>query len=105
MVLPFDPGNRAWREIVAPHRREIVDMATKHRAKNVRVFGSLRRGSATPRSDLDLLVTFEKGSTVYDQVGLQQELERVLGRRVDVVGDDAIHWLLRPQILAEAIPL
>lgn len=105
VVPPFDPENRAWREIVAPHRAEILEAAHRHHARNVRVFGSVRRGEARRKSDLDLLVTFDRGASVLDQIALQQELEVTIKRPVDVVGDDAVHWLLRPQILAEAIPL
>lgn len=105
VVPPFDHTNRAWREIVEPHRREILEVARRHRAKNVRVFGSVRRGTVRRGSDLDLLVTFERGASLLDQIALQQELGRRLHRKVDVVGDDSVHWLLEAQILAEAIPL
>jgi uncharacterized protein len=105
VVPPFDPENRAWRSIVGPHRELILSAARNHRARNVRVFGSVRRGDAHRGSDLDLLVTFDKGASLLDQIGLKQDLERRLRRRVDVVGDDSINWYLEPQILAEAIPL
>ena len=88
-----------------PNREVILAAARRHRASNVRVFGSVRRGNAGPRSDLDLLVTFEKGASLLDEIGLKQELERSLRRRVDVIGDDSIFWYLEPQILAEAVPL
>ena len=105
VVPPFDPKNRAWTEIVVPHRGRILEVAQRHRAHNVRVFGSVRRGEASRQSDLDLLVTFDKRASLHDQIALRQELEALIGRPVDVVGDDSVHWLLRPQILAEAIPL
>jgi uncharacterized protein len=105
VVPPFDPENRAWRTIVLPNRELIIRTARNHRAKNVRVFGSVRRGEALRRSDLDLLVTFESGASLLDQIGLKQDLERRLRRRVDVVGDSSINWYLEPQIMAEAIPL
>jgi len=69
------------------------------------VFGSVRRGEARDESDVDLLVRMDPGSSTLDQIALRADLERLLGRRVDVVADDAIYWYLRPQILAEAIPL
>ena len=105
VVTPFDPANRAWKEIVEPHRGEILQTARRHHATNVRVFGSVRRGEATMASDLDLLVTMSEGSTILDQIGLRQDLERRLKRRVDVVSDSSVYWLLEPQIKAEAIPL
>ncbi len=105
VVTPFDPENAAWKEIVVPNRGDILRIAHRHHAAHVRVFGSVRRGQATARSDLDLLVRMEPGSTVLDQVALRAELERRLHRRVDIVPDDSIHWYLEPQIKAEAIPL
>lgn len=105
VVSPFSPANRAWVDIISPHRGEILESARRHHATNVRVFGSVRRGDAGRSSDVDLLVTFDAKASLLDQIGLKQELEHHLGRKVDVVGDDSIHWLLREQILAEAIPL
>lgn len=105
VVQPFDPENRAWKEIVVPNRALILRVALAHGAKNVRVFGSVRRGEARRSSDLDLLVTFDESRTLLDQIGLKQALEGKLHRRVDVVADDSIFWLLEPQIRAEAIPL
>lgn len=80
-------------------------LAKTHRARNVRVFGSVRRGSAKRASDLDLLVSFMPKASLFDHIGLKLDLEELIGRKVDVVDDEAIHWFLRPQILAEAIPL
>jgi predicted nucleotidyltransferase len=105
VIPPFRPDNQSWKEIVEPHREEILEAARRHHAKNVRVFGSVRRGEAEGKSDLDLLVTFDEGASLLDQIALKQELERHLRRKVDVVGDDSIYWMLAPQILAEAIPL
>jgi len=105
VVTPFDPSNRAWNEIVVPHRRVILEAARRHHARAVRVFGSVRRGDAGAKSDLDLLVGMDSDASLLDQIALKQELEAKLRRRVDVVTDDSIYWLLAPQILAEAIPL
>jgi predicted nucleotidyltransferase len=104
-VEPFDPGNGVWRRIIVPHRETILRLSRAHKARNVRVFGSVRAGSARPSSDLDLLVTFDDKADLFEQIGLKQDLEKLLKRSVDVVDDQAIHWYLRPQILAEAIPL
>jgi uncharacterized protein len=105
MVPPFDPENDAWRRIVVPHRKAILRLAARHRARDVRVFGSVRRGQARGGSDLDLLVRFEDGASLLDQIALRQDLEDLLRRRVDVVNDRSIYWLLEPQIRSEAIPL
>ncbi len=69
------------------------------------MFGSVRRGQAREESDLDLLVTFRKGTDVFDQLHLERELGTLLGRRVDVVTEGGLHPLVRPQVLSEAVPL
>mgnify|MGYP001190422202 CR=1 FL=1 len=78
----------------------------KHGASNVRVFGSVARGEATPESDVDLLVTFPAQVGLYELVGLSQELEALLGRSVSVVpapitGDERF----KLAVLADAVPL
>lgn len=98
-------GGMGIPEIVAPHREEILRLVKKNKAGNPRVFGSVARGTATPKSDLDLLVDFEDGATAFDQVGLVQDLEDLLGRNVDVSEPSGLHWIVRPQVLIEATPL
>lgn len=82
-----------------------MDAARRHRASNPRVFGSVRLGSALRSSDLDLLVTFERGASLFDQIELRQDLEEKLGRRVDVVSDRSLFWFIRAQVMAEAEPV
>ena len=86
-------------------RDDILALAATHGARNVRVFGSAARGEAGDRSDIDLLVELEPGRSLLDQVGLMQDLEDLLGRRIDVVTSSAVHWYIRDQVLAEAVPL
>ncbi len=86
------------------HRTAILAAAQERGARSVRVFGSVARGEATEASDVDLLVTFEPDRSLFDQVHLIGDLERLLGRRVDVVAEGGL--LERDQhILAEAVPL
>lgn len=66
-------------------KAEIARVAARHGASNLRVFGSVARGTAGPTSDVDRLVDFEAGRTLLDQVGLWRDLEALLGRAVDVV--------------------
>jgi predicted nucleotidyltransferase len=73
--------------------------------RHVRVFGSVRRSQATPTSDVDLLVDREPGTSLLERAALGLELERLLRRKVDVVPEESLHWLLRPQVLFEAEPL
>lgn len=91
--------------IVARHRAAILRIAAKYGAGNVRVFGSAARGSETGRSDIDILVELEEGRSLLDQVGLQQELQELLGRKVDLVVEAGMSPYLEERILAEAVPL
>jgi len=77
----------------------------RHKRRSARVFGSVARKEATARSDLDLLVDFDEGSLAYDRAGLAIDLEELLDRKVDVVAKAGLHWVVRPQVLFEAIPL
>jgi hypothetical protein len=68
-------------------RDEILKLAEKHGATHVRVFGSLARGEATPESDVDLLVSVREGVSMFDLVGLWQDLQALLGCEVSLVTD------------------
>ena len=67
------------------------------------LFGSVVRGNATEESDIDILVEFERGRSLLDLAGLKLELERLLGRNVDVVTYRSIHPLLKERILREQV--
>lgn len=93
------------RALLQRYRAEILDLAMRHGARNVRVFGSLSRGEGRDDSDLDLLVTLGEGCSLLDLVGLKQDLEDLVHRPVDVVTEKALSPYLRDRILSEAIPL
>ena len=92
-------------DLLQEKRDEILRIAEKHGARNVRVFGSVATGDATDTSDIDLLVDTAEKTSPWFPAGLVEELEEVLGRRVDVVTPDGLYWLLRWRILKEARPL
>ncbi len=92
-------------ELLAPKRAEILAVAQRHGVGQVRVFGSVARGEATVDSDVDFLVDVTGTTTPWFPAGLVQDLQDLLGRRVEVVTPNALHWLLRPRILKEAVPL
>jgi hypothetical protein len=92
-------------DLLKMKRDEILKLADQHGARNVRVFGSVARGVAGPDSDVDLLVELEPGRSLLDLSALVLDLEELLGRRVDVLPDSSIYWLLRRRILKEARPL
>jgi len=83
-------------------RPEILRIATSHGARNVRLFGSIARGEDRPESDIDLLVEMDSDRSLLDLVGLGQDLEEFLARKVDVLTDASLHPALRERILAEA---
>lgn len=86
-------------------RNRILDIAAQHGARNVRIFGSMARGDAGPSSDIDFLVDMDADRSLFDMVDLISDLENLLGRKVDVVTENSLYWLLRRRILKEAKPL
>lgn len=86
-------------------RRDIPRVCAEHGARNVRVFGSAARGEATEDSDIDLLVELEPGRSLLDLSGLVADLEALLGRKVYVVTESGLYWLLRRRVLKEVRPL
>jgi uncharacterized protein len=93
------------KEIVEHRRAEILALAGKHGARNVRLFGSTVRDEAGPESDVDVLVAMEKGRSLLDLIGFELDLEDLLQCKVDVVDDGGLSPYLRDAILAEARPL
>ncbi|MBK6799723.1 MAG: nucleotidyltransferase family protein [Acidobacteria bacterium] len=83
----------------------MAQLAREYGASNIRVFGSVARGDETPESDIDLLVDMDLDRSLFDQITLKQEMEALLGRKVDLVTERSIYWLIRRRILKEAIPL
>jgi hypothetical protein len=69
-------------------RDEILAVAAKHGAYNVRVVGSVARGEATPESDVDLLVSLQDGVSMFDLVGLWLDLQDLLNIDVSLITDD-----------------
>jgi hypothetical protein len=92
-------------EMLQSKREAILGLAAEHGAQRVRLFGSVARGDASPLSDVDLLVEMEEGRSLLDLVAFWQDMEELLGRRVDVITDGGVSPHLRDQIYAEAVPL
>ncbi len=84
---------------------DILQIATKHGVKKVRVFGSFATGEATPSSDIDLLVNLETGRDLLDLIAMKQELETQTGRKVDVVTEKGLSPHLRETIIRQSRPL
>ena len=86
-------------------RQQILSVAAKHGATNIRVFGSVARGQAGPASDVDLLVDMRADHSLLDRVSLILDLEEVLGQKVDVATERVLRPELRARVLREAVPL
>ncbi len=86
-------------------RDKILSVAAQHGAHHVRVFGSVARGEADERSDVDLLVDLETGRSLLDLGGLLMDLQTLLGRPVDVVTEKGLKSRIRNRVLDEAVPL
>ncbi len=93
------------REKIQQQREEIIQVAGRHRAVNIRLFGSVARGDENESSDIDMLVDFLPGASLLDQVALIQDLSDKLQRKVDVVSTRALNHHLREDILKEAIQI
>jgi hypothetical protein len=93
-------------DLLLHYREEILRLAAKHGASNVRVFGSVARGEATDQSDIDFLVTWDyENLSQWGGIGLHLELAELLGRKVDVIGDDELPWRIRERVLSEVVVL
>ncbi len=93
------------RELLRQKREVILQLAARHGARNVRVFGSVARGEAGPSSDFDFLVERGPVTTAWFPAGLVLDLEEILGRRVEVVTEKGLNPHLRSRVLQEALPL
>lgn len=105
MAAHADTSQPRLEDLVRLKRDEILEIARRHGAGNVRVFGSVARGESGPNSDLDLLFDVVGPTTSWFPGGLLVDLEELLGRRVDVVEASALHRRIRDRVLAEARPL
>lgn len=93
-------------DILADKREAILRLAAEHGATNVRVFGSVARGEATPDSDVDFLVDWDYGRvSSWGGAGLFAELEALLGRSVDIASESQLRPSMRARILKESVAL
>jgi predicted nucleotidyltransferase len=92
-------------DAIREHREEILRIAAQHGATDVRVFGSVARGTAGPESDLDLLVDLGPSRPPWFPGGLIADLEELLGCHVDVATERTLHRRIRDRVLTEAHPL
>ena len=92
-------------ELLSEKRYALLEAAQQYGAHNLRIFGSVARGEATPDSDIDILVDLEPGRSLLDLGGLLMEFQAILGRPVDVVTEQGLRDRVRQRVLSEAVPL
>lgn len=97
--------NMVCADLLKGKQQDVLRLAAKYGALNVRVFGSVARGEADEQSDIDFLVDMEPGRSLLDLGGLQAELEALMGRPVDVVTEKGLKARIRARVVAEAVPI
>jgi predicted nucleotidyltransferase len=90
---------------ILDRREEIIEVAKRYGASDLRLFGSLARGDATVGSDVDFVARFEPGRSLLDQGGLLMDLRELLGVKVDVVSEGALTGRFGERVRREAVPL
>ena len=93
------------RQLLQSKRKQILQIAARHRARKVHVFGSVARGTARRGSDVDFLVEMDEGRSLLDHAALILDLERLLKRPVDVASERGLRQPLRREVLKDAIAL
>jgi len=93
------------KELIGPKKAQILALAAKYGAFDVRVFGSVARGEADEKSDVDFLVELENGRSLFDLGGLLMDLQALLHRKVDVVTPAGLHLRIRDRVMKEAVQL
>jgi len=88
------------KEILKKHKNKIK---REFKAEIIGVFGSYVRGEEKPESDVDVLVRFMEGATIFDLIGLAEFLEEKLGIKADIVSERALRPELKEQILKEVV--
>jgi len=83
----------------------IKQIAGKHGARAIRIFGSVARKEEQADSDIDLLVEFDENASLFDLINLKLDLEEIYNRKVDIVTPDSLHKKIAVSIINEAITL
>jgi len=92
-------------DLLQEKREDILRIAKEYGASNVRVFGSVARGEADEKSDIDLLVDMEEGRSLFDLGGLLMDLQETLHCKVDVATEKILRDRIKERVLKEAVPL
>lgn len=91
------------KQLLTEKREKIIQIAEKHGAYNIRIFGSVARGENNSNSDIDFLVDIESGRSLLNRIALMQELEDFLGCKVDIVKSENLPLLIKDKVFNETI--
>ncbi|MCF8564861.1 nucleotidyltransferase family protein [Alicyclobacillus tolerans] len=91
-------------KVIQEHKRDIMKLVQKYKLKSIRVFGSQARNEETDESDIDFLVEFTEPNLL-DRIGLRQELEDVLGKKVDVLTERTLPISIKENVIREMVDL
>ena len=93
-------------ELLQNKREEIIKIASKHGAFNIRIFGSVARGEETATSDIDFLIDYDLNKiSSWFPGGLLMDLQDLLGYKVDIVTEKGLSKFIKNKVLEEAKPL
>lgn len=92
-------------DLVFRKRQEILTIAKRRGAKNIRIFGSVSRHEARPDSDIDLLIDLEPERSLLDVGGLAMDLQQLLNHKVDIITEAGLRPRIRADVLKDARPL
>ena len=93
------------RQLLQTKKKKILQIAARHGARKVRVFGSVARGEVRRGSDIDFLVEMDEGRSLLDHAALILDFERLLKHQVDVASERGLRQPLRKEVLRDAIAL
>lgn len=84
-------------------KEKVLPLLKKAGVLKSSIFGSVARGENLPDSDVDILVEFPEGKSMFDLIDLEQQLQSILGKKIDIVTYRSVHHLLRESIFKEQI--
>lgn len=92
-------------EVLMQKKVDILTIAQKYGAKNLRIFGSVARGQESELSDIDILLEMDAQQGLLEQIAFAQALEDLLGCKVDLAEEETLHPLIKNRVMQEAIAL
>lgn len=90
------PSGLGVEELIVPHRPQLQRLRRRYHVRSLRVYGSVARGEAGPNRDIGLLVEYDSRADLLTHLAFRRELSRVFGRPVDLCGEAALRWSVRP---------